>query len=198
MKKSERILIKKSAEGDVDAFEELIKDYEKRAYNIAYRLLKNSEDAMDVVQEAFIKVYKSIREFKFKSSFSTWIYKIVVNTSIDFIRNKKVVYSLDETIKCEKGDINREIADYENTPETELERKLTKELVKKSIDKLDDIHRTVIILRDIQGFSYSEISEILGCSLGTVKSRISRGRIALREIILKEMEHKDVNLSQKK
>ncbi|KGG81209.1 RNA polymerase subunit sigma-24 [Caloranaerobacter azorensis H53214] len=197
MKKSEHILIKKSSEGDVDAFEELIKDYEKRAYNIAYRLLKNSEDAMDVVQEAFIKIYKSIREFKFKSSFSTWVYRIVVNTSIDFMRSKKVVYSLNEVIKSERGDINIEIADYENTPEIELEKKLTKELVKKSIDKLDDIHRTVIILRDIQGFSYNEISEILGCSLGTVKSRISRGRIALREIILKEMEHKDIKLSQK-
>lgn len=197
MKKPERILIKKSVDGNVDAFEELIKDYEKRAYNIAYRLLKNPEDAMDVVQEAFIKVYKSIKEFKFKSSFSTWVYRIVVNTSIDFMRSKKVVYSLDETIKCEKGDIKREIADYENTPEIELERKLAKELVQKSIDKLDDIHRTVIILRDIQGFSYDEISEILCCSFGTVKSRISRGRIALKEIILKEMEHKDVDLSQK-
>ncbi|WP_069649197.1 RNA polymerase sigma factor [Caloranaerobacter ferrireducens] len=198
MKKSEHILIKKSSEGNVDAFEELIKEYEKRAYNIAYRLLKNSEDAMDVVQEAFIKIYKSIREFKFKSSFSTWVYRIVVNTTIDFIRSKKVIYSLDETIKSEKGDIKREVADYENTPEIELERKLTKELVQKSIDKLDDIHRTVIILRDIQGFSYDEISEILDCSLGTVKSRISRGRIALKEIILKEMEPKEVNSSQKK
>jgi len=185
----ERRLIKKCVKGNIEAFEELIAKYEKTAYNIAFKMLRNQDDAMDVSQEAFIKVFKSIKTFNFESSFSTWLYRIVTNTCLDFLRkNNNNVYSIDSPINTEEGEIQRDIPDTVNTPEEMLEKQLTKELVQNSINKLDDNHKAVIILRDIEGFSYEEISQILGCSLGTVKSRISRARNNLKDIILKDKE----------
>lgn len=189
MRDNEIKLIKKCKRGNIDAFEELIENYEKTVFNIALKMVKNPDDAMDVSQEALIKVYKSISSFNFQSAFSTWLYKVVVNTCLDFLRKKKSnTYSIDVPIETEDGEIKREIKDNINSPETLLDKQLTKELIHNSINKLDDIHKTVIILRDIQGFTYEEIAQILDCSLGTVKSRISRARKNLKDIILKEKE----------
>lgn len=175
--------------GNLDAFDELIEKYQKTAYNIALRMLKNPDDAMDISQEAFIKVYKSIKTFNFESAFSTWLYRIVTNTCLDFLRKKNAnVYSIDNPIQTDDGEIERDIPDSSDGPEEALEKKLTKELVNNAINKLDENHRIVIILRDIQGFSYEEISNILDCSIGTVKSRINRARNNLKEIIIKDME----------
>lgn len=192
----ERKLIKKCVNGDLKAFDELIEKYEKTAYNIALRMLKNPEDAMDVSQEAFIKVFKSIKTFNFESAFSTWLYRIVTNTCLDFLRKRNPnVYSIDNPIQTDEGEIERDIPDESDSPEELLEKKLTKELVNNSINKLDENHRIVIILRDIQGFSYEEISNILDCSIGTVKSRINRARKNLKDIIIKDMEHnKELNV----
>lgn len=185
----EQKLIKKCINGNLKAFDELIEKYEKTAYNIALRMLKNPEDAMDVSQEAFIKVFKSIKTFNFESAFSTWLYRIVTNTCLDFLRKKSTrVYSIDNPIHTEDGEIERDIPDDADSPEELLEKKQTKELVTNSINKLEENHRLVIILRDIQGFSYEEISSILDCSIGTVKSRINRARKNLKDIIMKEME----------
>lgn len=195
MANNERKLIKKCTKGDLNAFEELIREHEKRAYNIALKILKDPEDAMDISQEAFIKVFKAIKNFKFESSFSTWLYRIITNTCMDFLRKKKEnVYSLDNPIKAENGDITRQIEDQKNTTEELFEKKMTKELVHKSIEKLDDVHRVVIILRDIEGFSYQEISKILDCTMGTIKSRLNRARKNLKDIILEEMEQNDKSI----
>jgi len=192
----EQKLIRKCMNGNLNAFDELIEKYQKTAYNIALRMLKNPEDAMDISQEAFIKVYKSIKTFNFESAFSTWLYRIVTNTCLDFLRKKNTnVYSIDNPIQTDDGEIERDIPDSSDGPEAALEKKLTRELVNNAISKLDENHRIVIILRDIQGFSYEEISNILDCSIGTVKSRINRARNNLKEIIIKEMElNKKVNV----
>lgn len=192
----EQKFIKKCVNGDLKAFDELIEKYEKTAYNIAFRMLKNPEDAMDVSQEAFIKVFKSIKTFNFESAFSTWLYRIVTNTCLDFLRKRNTnVYSIDNPIHTDEGEIERDIPDESDTPEELLEKKLTKELVNNSISKLDENHRVVIILRDIQGFSYEEISKIIDCSIGTVKSRINRARKNLKDIIVKDMElNKELNV----
>jgi len=192
----EQKLIKKCVNGNLKAFDELIAKYEKTAYNIALRMLKNPEDAMDVSQEAFIKVFKSTKTFNFESAFSTWLYRIVTNTCLDFLRKRNPnVYSIDNPIQTDEGEIERDIPDESDSPEELLEKKLTKELVNNSINKLDENHRIVIILRDIQGFSYEEISNILDCSIGTVKSRINRARKNLKDIIIKDMEHnKELNV----
>ncbi|WDV47300.1 sigma-70 family RNA polymerase sigma factor [Clostridiaceae bacterium M8S5] len=188
MNNNDEMLIKRCQKGDIDAFEILIESYEKIAYNIALKMIKNREDAMDVSQEAFIKVYKSINKFNFQASFSTWLYRIVVNTCIDFLKKEKKDLSIDSTIKTEDGEIKSQIADTKNTPERILEKKLTRELVHNSINELSEIHKVAIILRDIHGFSYEEIAEITQTGKGTVKSRINRARIALKKIIMKDKE----------
>lgn len=192
---NEKKLIKKASKGDIDAFEKLIETHQKRAYNIALKFMKDPEDAQDVSQQAFIKIFKHIKTFNFKSSFNTWMYRIIVNVCIDTInKNKKNrVYSLDNPIETTEGEINIDIRDDTNKPEDIIEKKETKELVHNAIDRLDDIYKTIIILRDIEGFSYKEISEILEISIGTVKSRIKRGRDKLRVILKKELEQNSLD-----
>lgn len=180
MKDNELWLIEQSRKGNVDAFEELIKDYKKSAYNIALRFLRNVEDAEDVSQEALIKVFRSIKNFNMQSTFKVWMYRIVVNACLDFKRKKTIdSYPIDEVINF-AGTNN-------DNPDDMIDRNYTSEIVSLSIDKLEDDFKTIIILRDIQGFSYNEISEILSCNLGTVKSRISRARKTLKDIIDTEL-----------
>lgn len=176
-------LIEKAKNGDVESFELLINVYQKKAFNIAYRMLGNLEDANDVTQEALVKVYRSIHNFKGNSSFSTWLYSIVNNACIDFIRKNRKVNLL--YIDKEYGETNYkiEIGDEINTPESLFEKNEIKQMVHDAINQLNYEQRNIIILRDIQGFSYQKIGEMLHISLGTVKSRISRARSNLKEII---------------
>ena len=182
-------LVEQSRKGDVDAFEKLIKDYKKTAYNIALRVLRNVEDAEDASQEALIKVYKSIQNFNMQSSFKSWMYRIVVNTCIDFKRKKNInAVSIDENIDLGGNkEFQREIADDSNNPDVLIEKNFNNNLINDAVGKLEDDFKTIIILRDIQGFSYSEISEILSCNLGTVKSRLNRARKSLKEILENEL-----------
>lgn len=186
----ELLLIKRSKKGDTDSFEQLVSNYQVSAYNIAYRMLGNKEDASDCTQDAMIKVFRSISKFKGNSSFSTWMYRIVINTCKDFIRKKKEVLYLDNDIKGEEGNIKRELEDSSDTPETILERKELKKEIEKAIMEINSDHREVIVLRDIREYSYEEIAEILDCSIGTVKSRINRGRKALKDVLLKSSSFK--------
>ncbi len=187
MNSNELWLVEESRKGNVDAFEELIKDYKRVAYNIALRILRNVEDAEDASQEALIKVYKSIQNFNMQSTFKVWMYRIVVNTCIDFKRKKNInVVSIDEGIDV-GGDnqVYREIADDSTNPDVLLEKNFNSKVINDAVSKLEDDYKAIIILRDIQGFSYSEIAEILSCNLGTVKSRLNRARKSLKENELK-------------
>lgn len=186
----ERQLIEKSQQGDIESFELLIKEYQKLAFNIAYRMLGNTEDAADATQDAMIKVYKSINSFKGNSSFSTWLYRIVTNTCLDELRKRKKdkTLSYDRGIETEEGTLEREIPDTRNIPEEVAERKEQLQDLVEAINRLPEQHKTVIVLRDIKGFSYEQIAEILDCSQGTIKSRISRARMALKENMQKNTE----------
>lgn len=180
MKDNELWLIEQSRKGNVDAFEELIRDYKKSAYNIALRFLRNVEDAEDVSQEALVKVFKSIKNFNMQSTFKVWLYRIVVNACLDFKRKKSIdFYPIDELMNFTGSN--------DDNPDDMVDKNYTSEIVNMSINKLEDDFKTIIILRDIQGFSYNEISEILSCNLGTVKSRISRARKNLKDIIDAEL-----------
>nr|WP_300089845.1 sigma-70 family RNA polymerase sigma factor [Sedimentibacter sp.] len=189
MKGNELWLVEQSRSGDVDAFEELIKDYKRTAYNIALRVLRNVEDAEDASQEALIKVYKSIQNFNMQSSFKSWMYRIVVNTCIDFKRKKNInAVSIDENIDLGGNkEFQIEIADDSNNPDILIEKNFNSRLINDAVGRLEDDFKTIIILRDIQGFSYSEISQILNCNLGTVKSRLNRARKSLKEILENEL-----------
>lgn len=179
----ERLLIKKSKSGDVEAFEQLIFDYQKKAYNIALRIMGNQEDAKDMCQEAFIRIYKSIEGFKEQSSFSTWMYRIITNVCLDEIRRKKKndTVSMDSTFETQDGEMHFEVASEDDTPEEAYIRSEKKRAILKAINELNEEYKTAIVLRDIQGFSYEEIANILCCSIGTVKSRINRGRNILKD-----------------
>ncbi len=185
MSSDEKLLLERAKSGDIEAFEKLIMGSEKKVYNIALKMTGSHDDAMDLSQEVFIKVYKSLNKFKEEASFFTWIYRITHNICIDEIRKKKKVVSisLDEEYESDNGNISRQFADNSLGPLEQLEIKEDMVILKKAIVKLSPQHRVALIMRDIQGMTYEQISEILKCPQGTVKSRINRARYELKEII---------------
>ncbi len=186
----EEALVKRAKQGELRAFEELILQHEKIVYNLALRMMKQSEDAKDISQEVFLKAYRNIRNFDERSRFSTWLYRITTNTCIDELRKrqKKPSLSIEEEMDGEEGGILRQIAAAGDTPEESLLRTEQKSEILQALNKLSPEHRTIVVFRDVQGLSYEEIAEILEIGLGTVKSRISRGRAQLKQEILKIRE----------
>ena len=176
---TENDLIKKAAGGDMNAFEQLIEQYQGMVYNLALKLLCNPEDAADAAQDTLIKTYNSISSFNGKSRFSTWIYRVTYNVCLDRIRKtKRRTHEL----------LNERIVDGGPTPQSALEDSERALIIKDAINSLPPDQKTAIVMRDIDGFSYDEISEVLSCSLGTVKSRINRARLKLREILSDYLE----------
>lgn len=199
----EKLLIKRSKSGDVEAFEQLIFDYQKKAYNIALRIMGNQEDAKDMCQEAFIRIFKSIEGFKEQSSFSTWMYRIVTNVCLDEIRKKKKheAISMDSTFETQDGEMRFEVASDVDSPEEAYIRSEKKQTILRAINELNEEYKTAIVLRDIQGFSYEDIANILCCSVGTVKSRINRGRNILKDKLRAALElskHSNVYISERR
>lgn len=182
-------LIHASLAGDNEAFGELVKKYERLIYNTAYQITSNAEDAFDISQETFIKAYRSLGSFRGDSKFSTWIYRICQNSAKDFLRsgvrhNAVSITSFEDDYKQE---VQFDIPD-DNTvsqPEMSLERNENRKAVRDAIAHLSEDHKNVIVLRDIEGYSYDEISEILNLEIGTVKSRINRARLAIKDYLVK-------------
>jgi len=180
----EKKLIKKCKDGDIGSFETLLKNYQKTAYNVAYRMMGNEEDAKDMAQEALIKVYKSIQSFRMDSEFSTWLYRIVMNVCKDELRKKKMkVVSIDKHLETEEGEIQMELKDSGPTPEEILSSKESIAEIQKAMMQMSETNREVLVLRDVKGFSYDEICDITGLATGTVKSRINRGRQELSKLL---------------
>lgn len=173
----DRRLIIGLAEKDEETFEKLIQSYEGKIYTMCFYLLRNKEDAMDASQNVCIKIYKSLEKFRGESKLSTWIYRITYNTCMDTIKKRKNEISFDDVIDSDIYKDNR-IEDIIESKELKLE-------IKRCIMKLSEEFRTIIILRDIEGLSYQEIAEILSVEIGTVKSRLYRGREALRNELIK-------------
>jgi len=190
LSENEKYLLGLSKKGDVKAFEMLMEKYQKKVFNIALRLLGNHDDASEVTQEVFVKIFKSMGSFKGESQISTWIYRIATNACLDELRKRKNkwVMSLDEEYHRENGDYIIQVEDNKPTPDVIVEQKTLKAALNNAIDKLPEKYKLIIVLRDIQGFSYEQISDIVKTPVGTVKSRINRARLQLKEIILKERE----------
>ena len=184
MSEHERLLIKRAKSGDVGSFEELIRTHQSYAYNIAYRMMGSEEDAKDAAQEALIKVFKNLKSFKEDSTFSTWLYRIVMNTCKDLLRKRKPgVISIDKGFESEDGDVQLEIEDNTNDPVAKYEQEQVRITFETALEDLPENYKSVVVLREIQGISYDEISEIEDIPIGTVRSRINRGRRILREIL---------------
>lgn len=177
------LLVERAKRGDLAAFEQLVNQYERKVYSLAYRLMGNHEDANDAAQEAFIRVFRMLPDFRGDSSFATWLFRIVSNACLDELRRRKrqPVTSIDSRIEVSDGEVEREIPDAADTPEQALERVEVQKLVQYGIQSLDEDYRSVLVLRDIQGLSYNEVADVLGLTMGTVKSRLNRARAALKE-----------------
>lgn len=186
----ETLLIQKSKHGDMDAFETLLLRYEKKVYTIAYKYMGNAEDAGDLAQEAMIKAYQSIHSFRGEASFGTWIGRITANKCLDELRKRKRLQtiSLDEELELEEGVVRKEVVAVSGTPEEHTIRQETVQYVQHMLNRLRDEYRIVLVLRELEERSYEEIAEILNCSLGTVKSRISRARNCLKEMIVEDQQ----------
>ena len=180
-------LIEAASAGDREAFGQIVSLYEKLVYNSIKLKVPSEQDAMDLSQEVFINLWRSIGKYRGDCKFSTWIYKIAVNASLDYLR--KAAHSATEalpTLTDDEGDEKQiEIADDSAaaSPERTLEKAETVRVVRDAIARLNDEQREVILLRDIEGYSYEEISEMLSLEIGTVKSRINRARAHLREML---------------
>ncbi|MBE6033827.1 MAG: sigma-70 family RNA polymerase sigma factor [Clostridiales bacterium] len=181
----ERLLIKKAKEGDEGSFETLILSCKGKAYNIALRYVKNENDAMDILQESFIKIFRHLDKFNEESKFETWVYRIVVNACNDFLRKNKNKYNQLSLLSKEDEEMEMDIPDSTPSPEELLLKKEHGAYILDCLEKIPIEHKKILILRDIKGFAYEDISEILDCSIGTVKSRISRARNNLKEVYLK-------------
>ena len=175
--------------GIEEAYEELIERYEQPIYGLVYRLLGNQTDACDVVQEVFLKVFRSVSSFREQSSLRTWIYRIAVNEAYNhrrwFARHCRHEVSIDKEV-AEHDSLNDLAQDPGRSPYELAVDGETRVLIERALAQINPVFRTAVVLRDVQNLSYEEIAEILQVSLGTVKSRILRGREALR----RELTHR--------
>jgi RNA polymerase sigma-70 factor (ECF subfamily) len=195
----EEILIDKIKKGDVESFNILVEKYQKQVFNIAYRFVGNYEDANDIAQETFLKVYRSIKSFRKEASFKTWLYHITTNVCKDELRKKKKtkLVSLDAPVSGNDGqEFERQFESSVLSPEEKYAIKEEQKFVQKIINSLPEDYRIVLVFRELQELSYQEISDILNCSIGTVKSRLNRGRKQLKEKMISHLEQKNKNQRQ--
>ena len=174
----EKRLIERASSGDPEAFNRLMANHERRMYAVALRLCANREDAQDCLQEAMLRVYRAIGGFKGESSFSTWLYRITTNTCLDELRRRKNKQSASLDDLLEDGWAP---ADERGSPEGHAVRAEANRVLRQAIRELPEDMRAAVVLRDIQGCAYEEIAQALNINVGTIKSRISRGREKLRE-----------------
>lgn len=167
--------------GDIQAFQKLYEKYHAKVYTTAFGMLGNEADAEDAVQEIFMKIYHKVATFDSRSNIGTWLYRIAVNFCIDLKRRSTV--SRSKSLSVEETLLNN-LHDSRVEPEKTVISSEVQQLVRKAITHLSPKLRSVIVLRDLQGMTHMEIAEILGCSKGTVSSRLNRGRRKLRALII--------------
>lgn len=171
--------IRLAAEGDERAFAALICAVQSRAYSVAYRYMENDADTRDMLQEAFIKMYRNLRSYKGESSFETWFTRIVINCCLDELRKRKV--------RGESSDIEEHLHISEpRTVEGDVLAEERRKAVLRAVNSLSEDFRSIIILREFEGLSYGEVAQVLGIEEGTVKSRLNRAKRRLKDILLEQ------------
>jgi RNA polymerase sigma-70 factor, ECF subfamily len=186
--KIEKEVIDSCKAGHEKAFGQIVLAYQRRVYNIAYRMLGNKEEAKDLAQEVFLSVFESIKNLREELNFEPWLIQITVNHCRNrwkYLKRRKYFQSdsLDDPIETEEGEIPRQIYDPSDNPETLLEKKMIQDLIQRGLLQLKEEQRELIVLRDLQGFSYEEIGKLFSLPEGTVKSRIHRARMDLKGIL---------------
>jgi RNA polymerase sigma-70 factor (ECF subfamily) len=192
---TELALVQAAQKGDVGAFEQLIKKYDRNVFRIAQHITQNREDAEDVVQDAFLKAYQKLDQFQGNSKFYTWIVRIAVNEALMKLRKRKSdkLVSMDEDVETDEGTITREFADWSPNPEQQYNQAELNDILSRTIQGLPASFRTVFVLRDVEGLSTEETAEMLGLSVPAVKSRLLRARLQLRERLSRHFKSKKGN-----
>jgi len=186
--KSQIELIKNCKAGDEKAFAEVVRHSQKKVFNIAYRMLGNMEEAKDLAQEVFISVFESIKGLREEEKFDAWVTQITLNHCRNrwkYLKRRQFFNSdsLDDPVETEDGPLPRSVGDPSGNPETLYEKKMIQQIIQKGLLKLNEDQRELIVLRDLQGFSYEEIGELLGLPEGTIKSKLHRARMDLKGVL---------------
>lgn len=187
-------LVDAAKAGDRRAFQELYQRYERKVYSVAYGFLRNQEDALDVLQEAFIKVHRYLPNFEGQSSFYTWLYRIVANLCIDHLRRsgRKRDVEFDDRLRHEEaaaapGELSpiSSLGD----PAQAVKNKEILSAVEHALDELSDKHRSVIVMRELQGMSYADMAKAMNCSKGTIMSRLFHARRNMQKLLKERLDH---------
>jgi RNA polymerase sigma-70 factor (ECF subfamily) len=182
---TDREVVEHCQRGELRAYELLVNRYRNKVYALAYSMLRNEQDATDVCQEAFVRAWQSIRNFKKNASFYTWVYRITTNLCIDFVRkrDRRQTTPLEEGIEPDAS-VDVETPPSSNpSPTDEVQRKELREQIDEALLELSPEHRAVIQLREFEGLEYAEIARIVGCSIGTVMSRLHYARKHLQKLL---------------
>ena len=181
-RRDDAVLVKRARHGDLAAYDELVQRYQERIYATVYHMTANHEDANDLAQEAFIKAYRALKSFKGDSSFFTWVYRIAVNKTINFLkqRKKRTQMSLNDLDFNAEHDPDLVALISHKNPRRDLNLAELQEKLNEVMLKLSEVHRLVVTLHDIQGLSHDEISKIMDCNTGTVRSRLFYARQQLQ------------------
>ncbi|WP_084413253.1 sigma-70 family RNA polymerase sigma factor [Desulfovirgula thermocuniculi] len=176
-------LIRRSQKRDLAAFEELVVLYQQRVYALSYQLTGNHDDAQELAQEVFVRAYRALETFRGEADFGTWLHRITVNLYLNMKkrRSSAELISLDEPVDTGDGEVTRELRAATGDPLEALEEREFREMVERALAELSPEQRAVLVLREIEGYSYEEIARLLGLSLGTVKSRLNRARESLKK-----------------
>jgi RNA polymerase sigma-70 factor (ECF subfamily) len=180
-------LVRAAKAGNIEAFEQLIRRYDRNVFRIAQHITQNREDAEDVVQDAFLKAFQNLQGFQEQSKFYTWLVRIAVNEALMKLRRRRTgkIVSLDEDVQTEEDSVPREVADWAPNPEQLYNQAELKDILEKTIQGLPAGFRTVFVLRDVEGLSTEETAEALSLSIPAVKSRLLRARLQLRNRLTK-------------
>ena len=186
--KIQREVIENCKSGDERAFAEIVIHRQKKVFNIAYRMLGNLEEAKDLAQEVFISVFESIKDLKEETKFDAWLTQITLNHCRNrwkYLKRRQYFNSdsLDDPIETEDGDMPKAIYDPSGNPETLFEKKMVQQLIQRGLQKLKEDQRELLVLRDLQGFSYEEMGELLGLPEGTIKSKLHRARMDMKKVL---------------
>jgi RNA polymerase sigma-70 factor (ECF subfamily) len=183
---SELDLVKRCQAGDTEAFDELVARYRTRVFSMIYNMVHSEQDAWDLAQDSFVKAWKSIRRFRGRSSFYTWLYRIVMNVTIDWVRKKQVKPAAefnDATQLKEIDPASKTVPKADALPYETMERSEIRERIDQAVAQLTPEHRAVILMKEIEEMQYHEIAEALGCSIGTVMSRLFYARKKLQNLL---------------
>lgn len=184
---TEQELIAQARAGDPNAFERLVRDNQDRVYSLCLRMAGDRHEAEDLAQEAFLKAWQGLASFQGESKFSTWLFRLAANLCIDAQRKRERRRGVEPAVSLDDPDNSwREPSDPRQDPQRQLERTERSRALDRALTRLSDDQRQIVVLRELAGLSYQEISQRLGLDLGTVKSRLARGRLALRKILLED------------